>query len=177
MNNKTKMIIGGVLIAGVFFYGGYLLAGKTKTSGRTGGYAAAAGFAGGSGGFSGGSGTGFSGQMGSRNGSFGSGSGSSSISGGSNRIGGNFAGGMILSKDSDTLTVKATDGSSRIVFWNASTPVTKTVSGTTDDLVSGQEITIIGTQNADGSITAQSIQIRPANSPMMRATSTPGVKQ
>ena len=75
--------------------------------------------------------------------------------------GGGFTVGEVVSKDAQTLTVKLADGSSKIVFYSETTPVMKTASGTPADVITGETITISGTANADGSITAQSIQLRP----------------
>jgi hypothetical protein len=82
-------------------------------------------------------------------------------------IGGAFGGanggliaGQIISKDSQNITVALRNGSStKIVFFSGSTQIMKSASGTVDDLKDGEEITVIGTTNPDGSITAQSIQI------------------
>jgi hypothetical protein len=80
-----------------------------------------------------------------------------------NRPGGNgFSGGEIISVDSQGLTIKLRDGGSQIIFLSASSSVQKMVDGARDDLKAGENVTIVGTSNADGSITAQSVQIRPA---------------
>lgn len=71
--------------------------------------------------------------------------------------------GEILSMDSNTVTVKLNDGTSRIVILSGTTQFLKTLSGTKDDLKTGMTINAIGTQNTDGSVTAQDIQINPPN--------------
>ncbi|MEI7777040.1 MAG: hypothetical protein WCI52_00290 [bacterium] len=86
---------------------------------------------------------------------------------------GNFAGrgaggfgggtsGSIISNSGNSLTVSLKDGSSKIVFVSASTTVMKTTAGSSSDLSSGVNVVVMGSTNSDGSITANSIQIRPS---------------
>lgn len=81
---------------------------------------------------------------------------------GQQRFGGNgpiF--GEILAVDEKSLTVKLRDSGSRIVFFGSSTPVMRMASGTPADLRVGESVTVLGTTNPDGSVTASSLQIRP----------------
>lgn len=73
-----------------------------------------------------------------------------------------MAAGEVLSVDGQSLSLKLRDGGSKIVFLTASTTVAKLDAGTLGDVAKGVQITVNGAPNADGSLTAQMIQIRPA---------------
>ncbi len=68
--------------------------------------------------------------------------------------------GEVIAKDEQSLTLKAQDDSSKIVFFSDSTKILKTIEGSVDDIGIGKQIMISGTQNSDGSYTAQTIQER-----------------
>jgi len=77
--------------------------------------------------------------------------------------GANFILGDIISEDSSSITLQLpNNGGSKIIFYSATTQITKTDSGTADDLKTGASVSVSGTTNSDGSVTANSIQIRPA---------------
>jgi Domain of unknown function (DUF5666) len=78
--------------------------------------------------------------------------------------GGGFAMGQILSKDSDSFTVQLPTGNSEIVFYSSSTQIIKPTAVSADALTTGTNVMIGGSTNSDGSVTAQTIQIRNATS-------------
>ena len=85
---------------------------------------------------------------------------------------GGFTAGEIISKDnpeggqasygaSKSVTIKIPNGGSKIIFFSDSTEINKSARGSADDLEIGKTISISGSANPDGSITAETIQLRP----------------
>lgn len=136
MNTKNKTIILAIVIIIVSFYGGYTY-GKNVTSNRA------------------------TGQLISANGMTANrpqnGMG---IRGGMRNSG--FTGGEIIAKDEKSITVKLPNGGSTIILFSPSTSIQKSTTGSATDLNIGEQVTVTGNTNSDGSISAQSVQIRPA---------------
>lgn len=83
--------------------------------------------------------------------------------------------GDVLTKDDSSITIKLSDGSSKIILYSPTTVVNKMATGSVDDITVGESVTVMGTTNTDGSLTAQNIQIRPVQPPA--ATPTEPVQQ
>jgi len=69
--------------------------------------------------------------------------------------------GEIIAFDDKSITVKLTDGSSKIVILSDKTTVNKDSEGSKGDLKEGVKVAAFGTENSDGSVTATNIQINP----------------
>lgn len=149
MNTKNYLIIGIIVIvvgAGAFF-GGYKF-GQGQSASKTN----------------------LPGQRQFGQGQMGQGNRAGGINGA--RPGGGMVNGVVISKDDKSITVKSNDGGSKLVFISDSTSVGKFVTGVKTDLEAGKSVLINGSSNPDGSITAQSIQIRPIDPVTQNATST-----
>ena len=145
-NHIIGMVVVILVIAGGSFYGG-MQYGTSKAAAVA--QAGRGAFGGGAnGGARGGAGLGAGAQGGAR--------------GAANGAGGGFVSGQIVSKDDTSITIKSSDGSSKIVFFSGTTGIDKSVSGASSDLSVGEQVTAIGKTSSDGSLAAQSIQIRPA---------------
>jgi len=93
-----------------------------------------------------------------------------------NGAGANSVSGTIISKDDKSVTIKLRDGGSQIVFISGATEIIKSVSGASSDLLIGQNVFVSGAKNSDGSVTAATIQLRPALSPTPSASPAPTIK-
>lgn len=67
--------------------------------------------------------------------------------------------GEVISQSDGSLTIKLSDGSTKIVFVSDSTQIIKSIEGALGDLATGEQIFVSGTENPDGSYTAQTIQL------------------
>jgi len=80
--------------------------------------------------------------------------------------------GDIIGEDSTSITLQLPNGSgSKIIFYSDTTQISKTTTGAASDLTNGTSVNVTGIANADGSVTANSIQIRPAG--QVRPTTSP----
>lgn len=159
MSKKIIWGIVGIIVLVAVFYGGVSY-GKSQTP------ASATGA------------TAYSGMRGGR--------GTGGFGGFGGSAGGGFTSGQIISKDATSITVQlaapaggATGATSpvgsKIVLLGNSTKITKSVAGTMSDLSVGTQVSVTGTTDTNsGSISAQTIQIRPS---MPTTTTTPSVIQ
>ena len=85
--------------------------------------------------------------------------------------GGGLTQGEVVSFDGSMLSVKDRTGGSKVVIVTDATKVLKSVNGSSSDIKTGGNVVVTGTANSDGSVTADSIQLRDSTTmpPMMRA--------
>jgi len=132
-------VVGAVVLALVAFAGGFAVANETSTKATTGGNAAA----------NDGNGQGF-----------GPGASGRPRGGGAGGFGGG-ASGTVGSVAADQMTITTAGGGQRIVLLTPTTTVTQVTSATkaVADIAAGQTVTVVGTTNPDGSVTATRIII------------------
>ncbi|MEI7497793.1 MAG: hypothetical protein WCK11_00735 [Candidatus Falkowbacteria bacterium] len=92
---------------------------------------------------------------------------------GQGRANGGFINGEVLKKDAQSVTVKLPDGGSKIAFISGNTAILKTATGSLTDVIIGENVSINGNPNTDGSVTAQTISIRPPRPSNGMASGTP----
>src|SRR3989304_8723918 len=69
--------------------------------------------------------------------------------------------GEIIAQDEQSITVKMQDGSSKIVLLGDNVAINKSDQASKSDLKVGEKVGVFGTDNSDGSVTAQNIQLNP----------------
>ena len=141
MNKKNILLaVGGLVLLALVFWGG-MIAGKKSQNNKA---------------FSGNQ---FNVQGAAMNG-FGNQSGQNrDMVNRANGFGGGTSG-EVIAKDGNSLTLKLKDGGSKIVLYSTSTNVVKMASSTVSDIQIGEQLTVTGSSNSDGSISAESIQAR-----------------
>jgi hypothetical protein len=136
-NRMLLPVVAAVALALVAFAGGYVVANATSSRSTTGANA-------------------FTGNNGGPG--FGPNSSFRPRNGGAGGFGGG-ASGTVGSVSADQMTITTQAGGSRIVLLTPTTTVTEVTEATkaVSDLTSGQEVTVIGTPNPDGSVTATQV--------------------
>jgi len=76
--------------------------------------------------------------------------------------GGGIAAGQITAMDSSSITLQLANGNSEVVFYSSSTSVSEPTTVPANTLKVGTNVMVAGSSNSDGSVTAQTIQVRPA---------------
>lgn len=88
--------------------------------------------------------------------------GAARLTGNGNRFGGGRQViGEIISSTDTSLTVRLADGSSKIILLSDKTTVVTTRASTLTDLIVGEKVGVFGSENTDGSVSAQNIQLNP----------------
>lgn len=81
--------------------------------------------------------------------------------------------GQVLSADNSSLTVKLSDGSSKIIILSSSTSITEATATSKQSLKAGEQVAVFGSSNSDGSVTAQNIQLNPQTGQFNRGGNPP----
>jgi len=132
--NKNMMVIIAVILIVVAAAGGFYAGIQYQKSQRASQFA----------GRSGGNGQGFAGRFGGQNGG--------SIT---------PIRGQVLSIDNNSITVKQTDGTTKIIVLSSTTAFNQSQKASKSDLKTGDNVMVIGSTNSDGSVTASNVSINP----------------
>ncbi|OGG03552.1 hypothetical protein A2W14_03135 [Candidatus Gottesmanbacteria bacterium RBG_16_37_8] len=81
--------------------------------------------------------------------------------------------GEIVSLDDKSITVKMPDGQSKIVILSDNTEINQASAASKTDLKEGSKVAVFATDNTDGSVTAQNIQLNPQLGRFQGPTPTP----
>jgi hypothetical protein len=100
-------------------------------------------------------------------------SGGAMASGAAGRAGAGLTTGSIVSKDDTSITIQLADGNTQIVYFSDSTTISETKEATSDSLAEGEDVTVMGSSNSDGSLTATTIQVGAAAGGMFGGGGTP----
>lgn len=71
--------------------------------------------------------------------------------------------GEIISKDDKSVTIKTSDGSTKIIYFSDSTTISKNETADSSNLSVGTNISAMGSTNSDKSVTAKNIIIQNDN--------------
>ena len=70
--------------------------------------------------------------------------------------------GKVISRDEKSLTIELPDGGSKIILLSEGTFFKRMENASGDDLAVGSNVLVLGQENSDGSVSAQSVQIENA---------------
>ncbi len=84
---------------------------------------------------------------------------------GGNQNASEFLVGVVVKKDSGSVTVDTRDNNSHVVLFTPATSVFKSVAGSLADITIGSAVIVSGSTNSDGSLSANSIQLRRTDTP------------
>lgn len=87
--------------------------------------------------------------------------GASRANGTNNRLGLRPVAGEIISSDDKSIVVKQQDNTSRIILINNKTVINKAETVNRSELKVGEKVSVFGSENSDGSVTAQNVQLNP----------------
>lgn len=89
---------------------------------------------------------------------------------GAGSAGDGFSIGKILSHDNKSITIRTSDGGSKIVYFSDTTSISKSASTVSTDLSVGERVRVNGKSSPDGTISAENIDILPQGAAPDRPT-------
>ncbi len=85
--------------------------------------------------------------------------GNQSVQNGNRMMGFRPTSGEVISLGENTITIKLDNGSNKIVLFSPKTDINKPASASASELKTGEKVTVMGQENSNGSLTAQSIRL------------------